>query len=66
MGAEDPPGFWNPWNKESPEPYGYDVYSAPDLPLGFVDPDDPPAQLELAPLNAERITLDLETDVLGD
>ncbi|MBK8231210.1 MAG: T9SS type A sorting domain-containing protein [Candidatus Eisenbacteria bacterium] len=39
------PRTWNPWGKESPEPYGYDVRTAPDLPLGHVDAGDPPAQL---------------------
>ncbi|MEZ4652328.1 MAG: hypothetical protein R3E12_01635 [Candidatus Eisenbacteria bacterium] len=42
--ARAEPPTWNPQGKESPEPYGYDVYSAPDLPLGYVDPDDPPAR----------------------
>ncbi len=43
--AQAAPQTWNPWGKESPEPYGYDVVTAPDLPLGFVDPADPPARL---------------------
>lgn len=43
--AQTPPRTWNPWNKESPEPYGYDVETAPDLPLGYVDPADPPDSL---------------------
>lgn len=47
--ALDPPRTWNPWNKESPEPYGYDVASAPDLPLGHVDPADPPAVMPSPP-----------------
>lgn len=43
--------MWNPWNKESPEPYGYDVYTAPDLPLGHVNPEDPPATLPDLPFD---------------
>lgn len=43
--SNPPPATWNPWGKESPEPYGYDVETAPDLPLGHVDPNDPPAML---------------------
>src|SRR5690606_18133054 len=44
--ATTPPALWNPQGKESPEPYGYDVYTAPDLPWGYVDPADPPAVLD--------------------
>lgn len=44
------PELWNPQGKESPEPYGYDVHTAPDLPWGYVDPDDPPAMLDPMPL----------------
>ncbi|MEZ4650845.1 MAG: T9SS type A sorting domain-containing protein [Candidatus Eisenbacteria bacterium] len=55
--AADPPPTWNPWDKESPEPYGYDVYTAADLPLGIVDPTDPPATLDLDRIPAERATL---------
>lgn len=51
--------MWNPWDKESPEPYGYDVYTAPDLPLGSVDPDDPPATLGISPIDPERATLSI-------
>jgi len=54
----------NPWNKESPDPCGYDVYTAPDLPLGFVDPEDPPAILEpRPPLDSRFAVLSVMTSV---
>jgi hypothetical protein len=43
--AQAAPQTWNPWAKENPEPYGYPVTTEPNLPLGFVDPADPPALL---------------------
>ncbi len=59
------PRTWNPWGKESPEPYGYDVTTAPDLPLGYVDPEDPPAlfdaSLALLCTRANRSTLTVVT-----
>jgi len=61
--AEDTPLLWNPWDKESPEPYGYDVYTEPDLPLGYVDPNDPPATLDRTPLEPSRAVLSVETAV---
>lgn len=63
------PATWNPWNKESPEPYGYDVETAPDLPLGVVDPDDPPGVLPADPYREQRLSdarravLDLTTSL---
>lgn len=58
------PELWNPQGKESPEPYGYDVYTAPDLPWGYVDPEDPPATLDVpAPLGAGAGVLDVTTTV---
>lgn len=53
--------LWNPERKESPEPYGYDVYGAPDLPLGSVDPADPPATLLIVPPDPARAVLDVTT-----
>lgn len=62
--AESTPPTWNPWGKESPEPYGYDVATAPDLPLGFVDPNDPPASLTIAsPTDPFRAALDVVTSI---
>ena len=62
-GTTGAPLFWNPWNKESPEPYGYDVYTAPDLPLGQVDPNDPPAVIELVRIDPARSILSVTTSI---
>ncbi len=62
--AQTPPRTWNPSAKESPEPYGYDVYTAPDLPLGIVDPNDPPAVLTIAaPADPRLAALGVVTNV---
>jgi len=64
--AQERPRTWNPFQKESPEPYGYDVYDAPDLPLGHVDPHDPPAVLPPAsgfPTDPRLAVLEVTTAV---
>ncbi len=48
---------WNPWGKESPEPYGYDVTTAADQPLGVENPEDPPARLPDPPPSDPRFAV---------
>lgn len=57
--AGTPVRTWNPWGKESPEPYGYDVATAPDLPFGSVDPEDPPATLPDRPPDPRPAVLEV-------
>lgn len=62
--AQALPRTWNPEGKESPEPYGYDVTTAPDLPPGTVDPGDPPALLaDPAPTDPRFAVLEVVTAI---